>query len=126
VADLGFWKGGHFFSKGGAVVSKKYFLGSIRSSISSFFVRFCWEKSKNFSRRGRSPPAPPPLNPPLICMDQDILENYYYAKQVSAKILNFIYVFLILFCLAYSSSFFFTCSAFQLSILHCCCSVDIN
>jgi len=45
VADLGFWKGGgHFFSKGGAVVSKKYFLGSIRGSITtnSFLLIHCF------------------------------------------------------------------------------------
>jgi len=57
--------GGHFFSKGGAVVRKKYFLGSIRGSISSFSVRFCRRKSKNFSRRGGDRPQRLPLNPPL-------------------------------------------------------------
>ncbi len=41
---------------------QKHILRCIRSSINLFFVRFCWEKSKKFSRRGCEcdrPIAPP-------------------------------------------------------------------
>jgi hypothetical protein len=54
VADLGFRKGRALFSKGGAVVGKNHFLRSIRGSINSFFVRFCWEKSENFFVKARA------------------------------------------------------------------------
>jgi hypothetical protein len=43
------------------VIGENHFLRSIRGSINSFFVRFCWKKSKNCSRRGgRLPPASSP------------------------------------------------------------------
>ncbi len=65
MADLGFWKGRALFSKGGAVVGKNHFLRPIRGSVNSFFVRFCWEKSKIFREGEAIVPQRPPLNPPL-------------------------------------------------------------
>jgi hypothetical protein len=70
VADLGFWRGGGGcdFSEGGCDHRQKHILRCIRSSMNLFFVRFCWEKSKNFLEEGCDRPiAPPPLNPPLVC-----------------------------------------------------------
>ncbi len=68
VADLRLWKGRALFSKVGGVVGKNYFLRSVRGSINSFFVRFCWEKSKNrkIFREGKGDRSQrPPLNPSL-------------------------------------------------------------
>ena len=57
------------FSKGGGIISKKHVLRCIWGSISSFFIPFCWKKSKIFPRRGvRSLRSTPPLNPPLTCI----------------------------------------------------------
>jgi len=44
VADPG-------FSKGGVVIGKTHFWRPIRISLTSFFVRFRWKKSKSFSWR---------------------------------------------------------------------------
>ncbi len=57
--------GGSRILEGGCDHRQKHILRCIRSSMNLFFVRFCWEKSKKFSRRGWGVAPAHPLNPPL-------------------------------------------------------------
>jgi hypothetical protein len=65
VADLGFYKPGALFSNGGALIGKNHILRPIRGSINSFFVCFCWKKSKIFLEGRDDRPIALLLNPPL-------------------------------------------------------------
>jgi hypothetical protein len=65
VADLGFWKGGAIFSKGGAMIGKNHFLRTVRGGKNSFSFAFAG-KNRNFFLGGRGDrPHRPPPNPPL-------------------------------------------------------------
>jgi hypothetical protein len=67
---------------------QKHILRCIRSSMNLFYVRFCWEKSKKFSRRevGGVDPSHP-LNPPLLPENPlEFWKNHKIEFPVLAKI----------------------------------------